>query len=137
MTEQLIIDDICSRLEGRLSAVGTQVLLTRPPGVNHLSSATDAERASSRTGPGRTCDIGALRLEALRERGHVLLLAAHDRHPWSASAVRELLQDHVVKRTGFDDCSIHAKTWDLLRMTRMATVRPRPATCPTRTTSSA
>lgn len=35
----------------------------------------------------------------------------------------ELLQDHVVKRTGFDDCSIHAKTWDLLRMTRMATVR--------------
>jgi len=28
-----------------------------------------------------------------------------------------------LKRTGFDDCSIHAKTWDLLRMTRMVTVR--------------
>ncbi|MFN8212432.1 MAG: N-acetylmuramoyl-L-alanine amidase [Candidatus Nanopelagicales bacterium] len=41
--------------------------------------------------------------------------------PWSAAS--RALQDHVVKRTGFDDCSIHAKTWDLLRMTRMATVR--------------
>ena len=36
----------------------------------------------------------------------------------------ELLQEHVVERTGLRDCRTHAKTWDLLRLTRMPAVRP-------------
>jgi len=126
ITEQFIIDDICSRLEGRLSAVGTQVLLTRPLGVNHLSPATDAERAAfaNRVGADLVISVHCDWEPSGRGAGAATFYYGSAR---TASMVgrrfAELLQDHVVKRTGFDDCSIHAKTWDLLRMTRMATVR--------------
>ncbi len=126
VTEQFIIDDICSRLEGRLSAVGTQVLLTRPLGVNHLSPATDAERAAfaNRVGADLVISVHCDWEPSGKGAGAATFYYGSAR---TASMVgrrfAELLQDHVVKRTGFDDCSIHAKTWDLLRMTRMATVR--------------
>jgi N-acetylmuramoyl-L-alanine amidase len=35
----------------------------------------------------------------------------------------ELVQAEVVSRTGLRDCRTHAKTWDLLRLTRMPAVR--------------
>ena len=34
-----------------------------------------------------------------------------------------LVQREIVVRTGLRDCQIHAKTWDLLRLTRMPAVR--------------
>jgi N-acetylmuramoyl-L-alanine amidase len=34
-----------------------------------------------------------------------------------------LVQREIVVRTGLRDCRIHAKTWDLLRLTRMPAVR--------------
>src|SRR4029453_5110146 len=34
-----------------------------------------------------------------------------------------LVQREIVVRTGMRDCRIHAKTWELLRLTRMPTVR--------------
>src|SRR5690606_26711928 len=35
----------------------------------------------------------------------------------------ELVQEEVVARTGLRDCRTHAKTWDLLRLTRVPAVR--------------
>ena len=126
VTEQFIIDDICSRLEGRLSAVGTQVLLTRPLGVNHLSPATDAERAAfaNRVGADLVISVHCDWEPSGKGTGAATFYYGSAR---TASMVgrhfAEVLQEHVVSRAGFDDCSIHAKTWDLLRMTRMPTVR--------------
>jgi N-acetylmuramoyl-L-alanine amidase len=34
-----------------------------------------------------------------------------------------LVQREIVVRSGLRDCRIHAKTWELLRLTRMPTVR--------------
>ena len=34
-----------------------------------------------------------------------------------------LVQREIVVRTGLRDCRVHAKTWDLLRLTRMPAVR--------------
>ena len=34
-----------------------------------------------------------------------------------------LVQREIVVRTGMRDCRIHAKTWELLRLTRMPAVR--------------
>ena len=34
-----------------------------------------------------------------------------------------LVQREIVVRTGMQDCRIHAKTWELLRLTRMPAVR--------------
>ena len=35
----------------------------------------------------------------------------------------EMVQDEICARTDLTDCRTHAKTWDLLRMTRMPAVR--------------
>ena len=34
-----------------------------------------------------------------------------------------MVQDEICQRTDLTDCRTHAKTWDLLRMTRMPAVR--------------
>jgi N-acetylmuramoyl-L-alanine amidase len=34
-----------------------------------------------------------------------------------------LVQSEIIKTVGLKDCRTHAKTWDLLRMTRMPSVR--------------
>ena len=34
-----------------------------------------------------------------------------------------LVQTEIVKKVGLNDCRTHAKTWDLLRMTKMPAVR--------------
>ena len=41
----------------------------------------------------------------------------------SASDFAEMVQDEICARTDLADCRTHAKTWDLLRMTRMPAVR--------------
>ena len=50
VTEQSVIDDICSRLEGRLSALGVQVLLTRPLGSTICPRPPRSNGPSSPTG---------------------------------------------------------------------------------------
>ena len=37
--------------------------------------------------------------------------------------IAEMVQDEICARTDLTDCRTHAKTWDLLRMTRMPAVR--------------
>lgn len=126
ITEQFVIDDICSRLEGRLSAVGTQVLLTRPLGVSHLSPASDAERAAfaNRVGAHLVISVHCDWEPSGNGRGAATFYYGSSR---TTSMVgrrfAELLQAHIVRRTHLDDCQTHAKTWDLLRMTRMPAVR--------------
>lgn len=126
VTEQTFIDDICSRLEGRLSAVGTQVLLTRPLGGNHLSPATETERAgfANRVGADLVISVHC----DWEPSGHGCGVACYyygspRTHSIMGQRFAELLQGHVVGATGFADCHTHAKTWDLLRLTQMTAVR--------------
>ena len=125
-TEQQVIDDICSRLEGRLSALGLQVLLTRPLGVSHLSPSTEAQRAqfANRVGADIVISVHCDWEPSGRGAGVATYYYGSSR---TASMVgrrfAELLQEHVVERTGLADCRTHAKTWDLLRLTRMTAVR--------------
>jgi N-acetylmuramoyl-L-alanine amidase len=126
VTEQSVIDDICSRLEGRLSALGVQVLLTRPLGVNHLSPSTEVQRAqfANRVGADIVISLHCDWEPSGRGSGAATYYYGSAR---TASMVgrrfAELLQEHVVERTGLRDCRTHAKTWDLLRLTRMPAVR--------------
>ncbi len=126
LTEQWVIDDICSRLEGRLSALGIQVLLTRPLGANHLSPATEAERAgfANRVGADLVISVHCDWEPSGQGAGAATYYYGSSR---TASMMgrrfAELLVDHVVGRTGLADCHAHSKTWDLLRLTRMPAVR--------------
>src|SRR5256885_4889936 len=123
-TEADLAFDLALRLEGRLGAAGRRVYLTRGPAPEHEQ--TDGERAQLAN------DLSA-----------DLLISLHiDRHPNPAaqgvatyhygsgngitSTVGErlagLVQREIVARTGMDNCQTHAKTWDLLRLTRMPAV---------------
>jgi N-acetylmuramoyl-L-alanine amidase len=126
-TEADIAYDLAARLEGRLAAAGMRVHLTR--------------------GPAAPCPLSESDRAALaNELGADLLISLHlDAHPSpSASGVATyhygqyaaggvtstlgerlaaLVQREIVVRTGMRDCRTHAKTWDLLRMTRMPAVR--------------
>ncbi len=114
--------DLVSRLEGRLQALGVRTWLTRGPN----NGATDDERA------GFANEVGA-----------DLLLSVHiDAAPSprpngiatyyygageSSSKIGEPLADltgrELVARTGMLDGRSHAKSWSILRVTRMPAVR--------------
>jgi N-acetylmuramoyl-L-alanine amidase len=124
-TEAELAWDLAARLEGRLTAAGMRVHLTRGPRL--ATPMSDPARAA-----------------LANELGADLFISLHlDRHPnpaadgvatyhyGDASGVNStlgerlagLVQREIVARTGMRDCRTHAKSWDLLRLTRMPAVR--------------
>ena len=126
LTEREVTDDLAARVEGRLAAIGVQVLLTRAPDTAGLPD--DAQHASFAN------DIDAdlvlsLRCEVLdsdQPRGVATYFYGDPAMGTGSSLgarAAHLVQEEVTSRTDLLDCQIHAKTWDLLRLTRMPTVR--------------
>ena len=116
---------VAVRLEGRLAALGTQVILTRGPQAGRADDAANALLSN---------DIGA----------HLVLSVVIDTassplpnglstfyfgdprggtHSPSGLLLAERVHDEVRARTDLLDCRVHPRTWDLLRMTRMPAVR--------------
>jgi N-acetylmuramoyl-L-alanine amidase len=117
--------DLATRLEGRLGAAGMRVHLTRGP--SPAAPLPDLARA-----------------ELANELGGDLFISLHlDRHANpdadgvatyhygtgsgvtsnAGERLASLVQREIVVRTGMRDCHTHAKTWELLRLTRMPAVR--------------
>ncbi|NMO54403.1 N-acetylmuramoyl-L-alanine amidase [Actinoplanes sp. TBRC 11911] len=124
-TEADLMFDVAARLEGRLAAAGMRVHLTRgPKPAEPLSGAARATLANS---------LGADLLISLHLDGHDNEMADgvatyhYGTGSGLSSTVGErlanLVQREIVVRTGLRDCHIHAKTWELLRLTRMPAVR--------------
>lgn len=124
-TEADLVFDLAARLEGRLAAAGMRVHLTRGP--QPAKSMTGAERATLAN------SLGADLLISLHLDGHSSETADgvatyhYGTGSGLSSTVGErlanLVQREIVVRTGMRDCRIHAKTWELLRLTRMPAVR--------------
>ncbi len=126
-TESDIAYDLASRLEGRLAAAGMRVHLTRGPSPSdRLTEAARADLAN---------ELGADLLISLHLEWHANPTACgvatyhYGRYGDGGitSSLGErlaaLVQREIVVRTGLVDCRTHAKTWDLLRLTRMPAVR--------------
>ncbi|MER7003025.1 N-acetylmuramoyl-L-alanine amidase [Dactylosporangium sp. NPDC000555] len=120
-----LVYDLAARLEGRLAAAGMRVNLTRgPQPVNVLSDRDRVQLAN---------DLGADLLISIHLDGHRSPAAdgVATYHYGSVtgptSVVGErlagLVQREIVVRTGLRDCHTHAKTWELLRLTKMPAVR--------------
>lgn len=126
LTEQDIATDIAGRVEGRLAALGTTVLVTGPARAGHTSF-DDSARATIAN------DIGA----------DVVISLHCDAHPnpqangmaafyfgtvseatssVAGKALAELLLDELGVRSQTLTCGAHPKTWELLRLTRMPAV---------------
>jgi N-acetylmuramoyl-L-alanine amidase len=126
-TESDIAYDLASRLEGRLAAAGMRVHLTRGPAPR--APLADRERALLAN------ELGADLLISIHLDGHANPtasgVATYHFGQYGEDAITstmgerlaDLVQREVVRRTGLRDCRTHAKTWDLLRLTRMPAVR--------------
>lgn len=126
LSEAAVCADVAARVEGRLSALGTQVLVTRSL---HLAAA-DPNGEAARA---EFCnEVGAdlvLHLTLCNDTGEPGGAATYyygreggsDSVPGQLAAT--LLLDGIVERTDLRNRARHARTWDLLRMTRMPAVR--------------
>ncbi len=124
-TESDIAFDLASRLEGRLAAAGMRVHLTRGPLAPEAPSDLDRAQLAN--------DLQADLLISLHVDGHANSLAegVAAYHYGTDNGVTSTMGEQlaglvlreIVARTGMRNCHVHAKTWDLLRYTRMPAVR--------------
>lgn len=126
LAESIVADDLARRVEGRLAALGTQVLVSRPPSYEmdrELDEATRAEFANDN----RADLIVSLHADGEptgRARGVATYYFGHSKgRSLMGERFAELVQDHVIRRIDLPDCRCQPKTWDLLRLTKMPAVR--------------
>ncbi len=122
LTEADVCWDIASRLEGRLSAVGAFVILTRARTGESLGERANANLANEQNAD-MTISISMDRNSNAQAQGCATYYFGHQ-FSRSATGMRlaELIQEEICG-TGLLDCHAHPKTWDLLRLTRMPAVR--------------
>ncbi|MDX6206792.1 MAG: N-acetylmuramoyl-L-alanine amidase [Frankiales bacterium] len=130
LEEAWLTEDLAARIEGRLTALGAQAFLTRsadlPGGV-----IGDPERAALANGIGADLflslhiDASTNPLASGVSSYYFGSYGVAGRATGSAIGARlaALLQDEIATRTDLLDCRTHAKTWALLRLTRMPAVR--------------
>lgn len=123
--DSTICHAIAMRVEGRLAALGTQVLLTRPESG---ADPTDAERAefANTVGADLTVSIHVDSAPSELPHGIATFYYGHPRgelHSHAGKLLAEMVQDELTQRTDRLDCRTHPRTWDLLRLTKMPAVR--------------
>jgi N-acetylmuramoyl-L-alanine amidase len=128
LEEASIVEDIASKVEGRLSAVGGQAFLTRGPDADM----SDADRVGFANAAEADIVI-SLHVDgdvnpdcngvACYYFGTAPDPDGRSRRSALGAALADLIQREIVARTDLRDCRVHPKTWELLRGTRMPAVR--------------
>lgn len=126
LAEAIIADDLSRQIEGRLAAIGTQVVLTRGMSFELDTPMDEATRATlaNDVGADLVVSLHTDHVDSAHARGVASYYFGHaNDHSVLGERFAELVQDEIVSRTDLLDCRTHAKTWDLLRRTRMPAVR--------------
>jgi N-acetylmuramoyl-L-alanine amidase len=120
---------IAVRIEGRLAALGTQVLLTRPahlePGAEFPDDPSRAQFANE-VGADLVLSLHVDRVESSVPNGFVAFYFGDPRggmHSPAGRVLADRVEEELRARTDLLDCRTHPRSWDLLRMTRMPAVR--------------
>jgi N-acetylmuramoyl-L-alanine amidase len=119
--------DLARRIEGRLSAHGVEVVFTR----TNAPGGPDDERAAfaNSLDADLVLSIHTDHATTAAAHGVATFFYGHSDEPgqggWSVIGEHfaDLLLREVVARTGLTDCRTHARSWTLLRRTRMPAVR--------------
>ena len=126
LSEQDIAADIAARIEGRLAALGTTVLVTGPARSGHTSFDESARAAIAN-------DVGADVVVSLHCDSHANP-AAHGMAAFffgtlsgqtrsvAGEVLAGLLLEEIAVRSNARSCGAHPKAWELLRLTRMPAV---------------
>ena len=124
LNEAQIVLDVAQRLEGRLNALGVRTFLTRGKETNP----TEAERIEFANRCGADLVI-SLHLEhhknpiASGVATYYYGSDAHEVHSVVGEKLATLIQREISARTDLVNCRTHARTWELLRLTKAPTVR--------------
>ena len=121
-----LVADLASRIEGRLSALGTTVLLTRPVhgAKEHLDDAARAAFANE-TNADLFVSLHVDQCAAPAASGVATFhYGVAPDAGWSHTGERAAKRIHaaILHATELPDCRIQHKTWELLRLTRMPAV---------------
>lgn len=121
------VDDIVARIEGRLSILGTQVLLTRSVHGKRetLLDATTRARFANETGADLFISVHIDRADSDRAQGVAAFYfgdARTGRSSMSGRVAAERIHAAIRTRTDLIDLRCHAAAWDMLRHTRMPAV---------------
>lgn len=124
LTESEVMLDLARRVEGRLSAIGVNVLFTRSAttGPDELSRAAMANESGADIMLSLHCDS----TDQSSASGVATFFYGQERFgAWSSVGehLADLIQREVVARTGLTDCRTHPRAWVLLQRTMMPTVR--------------
>ncbi len=122
--ESEIVYDISQRLEGRLLALGVSVFLTR--GLTNCP--TEAERIAFANEAKADLMLSLHTDRYSNEKAHGVAThyygsRDHGIHSIVGERFASLVQREICARTDLLNCHTHAKTWDLLRLTKSPTVR--------------
>ena len=117
--------DLARRIEGRLVATGVQAFLTNAGGADPRTEVERAEFAN-RTEAHLCISLQVDASETSDAAGVSTYFYGSDAHGVTSSVGERfagLVQREIVARTDLSDLRSHAKTWDMLRRTRMPAVR--------------
>ena len=118
------IFDLAQRLEGRLIALGINVFMTR----NAQTNPSEQERIESANNSNPDLVISLRQDEYPNETAHGVATyyygsESHGIHSIVGERFANLVQREICARTDLLNCRTHAKTWDILRLTKSPTVR--------------
>lgn len=122
ITEEEILWDLATRIEGRMIAAGMEAILSRP----RLSDPSTRQRAeiANAFGADLLINLQCDRYQNDKASGAATFYFGSE--IGSTSLTGEMLsgyvQREVVARTGLVNCGNHARTWEILRMTKMPTI---------------
>lgn len=121
------VDDMVARIEGRLSILGTQVLLTRSVRGNRgaLLDATTRARFANETGADLFISVHIDRSSSDRACGLAAFYfgdAQSGRSSMAGRIAAERVHTAIRSRTDLVDLRCHPAAWDMLRHTRMPAV---------------
>ena len=118
------IFDLAQRLEGRLIALGINVFMTR----NAQTNPSEQERIERANNSTPDLVISLRQDEYPNETAHGVATyyygsESHGIHSIVGERFANLVQREICARTDLLNCRTHAKTWDILRLTKSPTVR--------------
>jgi len=130
LEEAAIVEDLAARIEGRFTATGVQAYLTRPVGwPSRPAGEVDDESRALFANETNADLLLSLHVEAHPNPSangvatYYFGLDKYGQHSAVGEKFAGLVQREIVARTDLLNCYSHAKTWELLRRTRMPAVR--------------
>lgn len=122
ITEEEILWDLATRIEGRMIAAGVEAILSRP----RSSNPSTRQRAEIANAFGADLFISLQCDSYPNEKASGAATFYFGSEIGATSLTGEMLagyvQREVVARTGLVNCRNHARTWEVLRMTKMPTI---------------